>query len=96
MNMRTHAELDMTQINNEIDSILADLAYDKIFEVLSLKDKEVLKAMAQIIRGREDNSDPIRVEEIRDAIGMSSETFATYRKRLMDSGIVDGKQFGYL
>ena len=38
----------------------------------------------------------LAVEEIRNALDMTSNTFTTYRARLIDAGIVDGKQYGYL
>ena len=38
----------------------------------------------------------IKVEDIRKAAAMTSNTFTTYRTRLIDSGVVDGKQHGYL
>ena len=40
--------------------------------------------------------DFVKVEEIRRATELSSDSFTTYRKRLMDAGILDGKQYGYL
>ena len=38
----------------------------------------------------------IKVEDVRNAVNMKSNTFNTYRTRLLDSGVVDGKQYGYL
>ena len=86
--------IDKIELYEQVDSILADLAYDKIFEELSKKDITVLKAMVRLLR--ENESDAVKVEDVRREINMTSETFATYRKRLIDSGIVDGKQHGYL
>ena len=86
--------IDKIELYEQVDSILADLAYDKIFEELSSKDITVLKAMVRLLR--ENESDAVKVEDVRREINMTSETFATYRKRLIDSGIVDGKQHGYL
>ena len=47
-------------------------------------------------RVRNGDSGNVKNEDVRTAINMSSETFSTYRKRLIDRGIVDGRQFGYL
>ena len=87
-------EADPLETDNEVDVILAELAYDKIFDELSPKDIEVLKAMVHIIR--ESGKDSAKVEEIRKAVSMTPETFSSYRKRLLDNGILDGKQYGYL
>ncbi len=86
--------IEKKDIYNEVDAILAELAYDKIFEELSAGDVKTLKALAGLIKTNE--TDTVKVEDVRNSIDMSSETFATYRKRLIDAGIVDGKQYGYL
>ena len=88
------ADADSTETSNEIDTILAELAYDKIFDELSPKDIDVLKAMAKF--SRENKTESVKVEVIRESVNMTSETFSSYRKRLIDNGIVDGKQYGYL
>ena len=38
----------------------------------------------------------IKVDAIRNAIGMTSDTFTTYRKRLVEGGLLDGKNYGHL
>ena len=38
----------------------------------------------------------VKVDEIKKLVNMTSNTFNTYRARLLDSGVVDGKQYGYL
>ncbi len=86
--------VETKQIEDELDSILSDLAYDKIFEELSAKDITILKAISKLMR--DNHTDAVRVEDVRNEITMTSETFSTYRKRLMDFGIVDGRQHGYL
>ena len=89
-----YADIDMPDLYSKLDDILAELAYDKIWEELSLNDKNILKTML-IIEQKSD--DPlIKVEDIRNMIKMSSDSFTTYRKRLIESGIVDGSQYGYL
>ncbi|MBQ9606778.1 MAG: hypothetical protein IJV16_06340, partial [Lachnospiraceae bacterium] len=87
-------DADAVETSNEIDTILAELAYDKIFDELSKKDADVLRAMAKIVR--KSGNESVKVEDIREAVNMTSETFSSYRKRLLDSGIVDGKTYGYL
>ncbi|MBQ9334666.1 MAG: hypothetical protein IJS12_10070 [Lachnospiraceae bacterium] len=93
------AELTQSQIKdiyNELDSILAEFAYDKIFEELSAKDIEVLRAIASLIRESDDESDIVKVADVRNKVNMSSATFATYRERLINDGILDGKIYGCL
>ena len=87
-------DADAVETSNEIDTILAELAYDKIFDELSKKDADVLRAMAKIVR--KSGNESVKVEDIREAVNMTSETFSSYRKRLLGSGIVDGKTYGYL
>ncbi len=38
----------------------------------------------------------VKVESIRDDISMSSENFSTYRKRLIEDGVIEATQYGYL
>ncbi|MCR5773088.1 MAG: hypothetical protein K6G87_17835 [Butyrivibrio sp.] len=82
----------MKDVYNELDITLSELAYEKIWDELSKKDKEVLKAICTI--QNDSDSNLVKVEDIRSLIGISSNTFTTYRTRLIDSGILDGKQFG--
>lgn len=87
-------QIDIESVYEELDITLSELAYEKIWEELSASDKKVLKAMAVIVQ--KNNSNMVKVDEVRKAIDMSSNTFTTYRTRLIDSGIIDGKQYGYL
>jgi len=86
--------INKAEVYMQLDSILAELAYDKICEELSSKDIAVLKAVSRLMR--ENDTDSVKVEDVRREVNMTSETFATYRKRLIDSGIIDGKQYGFL
>lgn len=88
------SEIDENEIYRELDVTLAELAYSKICDELSANDLKVLYAMAHIME--ETGEASIKVEKIREETGMTSDTFTTYRKRLMESGIVNGKTYGYL
>ena len=77
-----------------MDSTLSELAYEKIWEELSSTDQKVLKAVISGIRDSDDGE--IKVEYVRKAVKMSSDSFTKYRKRLIDSGIIDGGRYGYL
>lgn len=81
------------EVRKEIVVTLAELAYDKIWDELSATDIKILRAMNEL---KPDEDGFIRVENIRNTIEMSSDSFTRYRKRLLDSGIIDGKRYGYL
>lgn len=79
----------------EVDREKAEeLAYEKIWQELSEGDKKVLRSMNRL--SQKSTERLLKVEDIREACGMTSNSFTKYRSRLLDSGIVDGKQFGYL
>lgn len=87
-------DVDMKHLDSELDESLSELSYDKIWDELSESDKKVLWAMKKLHTNLD--SALIKVEDIRKAAAMTSNTFTTYRTRLIDSGVVDGKQHGYL
>lgn len=69
-------------------------SYEKIWDELSKGDKKVLCAINSLSKKNENSL--VKVEEIRELTEMTSNTFTTYRKRLIDNGLVDGKQYGFL
>ncbi len=93
-NANSKNDVDLQRVYNELDITLSELAYEKIWEELSASDKKVLKALSKIIR--KDGVNQVKVESIREISKMTSNTFTTYRTRLIESGIIDGKQHGYL
>ena len=44
----------------------------------------------------EENETWVKVEQVRKTLKMSSDVFTKYRSRLIDSGVVDGSQYGHL
>ena len=87
-------QLSWEDLDRELDQTLEELAYGKIWDELSNTDRRVLQAMAGEVMKTGDNL--VKIETIRDVLDMTSDTFTTYRSRLLESGIVDGKQYGYL
>lgn len=87
-------EINKEKVYDELDAILSELAYEKIWSELSQTDRKILKALVRLID--ESNDPSIKVEDIRKYMGMTSDVFTKYRSRLIDSGIVDGSQYGYL
>ncbi|MCF0261595.1 MAG: ATP-binding protein [Sphaerochaetaceae bacterium] len=85
-------ENDTKQINDKIlrsfDANLNDCAYGIIWKSLSKVEKNICKAIA--------NSSDGCVKGIRDSIGMTSNQFSPYRDSLLESGLVDGSEYGRL
>ena len=72
----------------EYEQYLSEFVYDKIWSELSQKDRMVAKGIADVQSGK--------IKEIRDAIGMETNEFNPYRKRLIRKGIVSGEIRGYV
>lgn len=87
-------KIDWQKLLDEFDATLYEMSYSKIWNELSAKDRQVLRSLNKLCieQGKSD----IRVEDIRADLIMTSNTFATYRKRLKESGVVSGNQYGYL
>lgn len=97
-NIKCQSKVKETTINldildRELDDSLSEMAYDKIWDELSEKDKRILVATVElcIMSGKE----KIRVEDIRKKVKMTSDSFTTYRKRLIDAGVINGDTYGY-
>lgn len=86
--------VDIDAVCHKLDLTLSELAYEKIWEEFSARDKEILNAMSLCLTARENSW--IKVEEIRNKLGISSNVFTKYRSRLLDSGVVDGSNYGHL
>ena len=72
----------------EYDTYLEDYVYDKIWSECSAQDKDVLRAIS--------NAPTDKVENIRNVIGMSSNVFTVYRKRLIKKGLIRSTGHGRL
>ena len=77
-----HAVLD------EYKQYLSEFVYDKIWSELSAKDRMVAKAIADEKSGK--------IKDIRERLGMETNEFNPYRKRLIKKGIVSGEMRGYV
>ncbi len=91
---KDYSSIDRKALDRDLCSMLADLAYDKIWDELSPQDRNIVFAMTDLQKSS--GEEAIKVELIREKVKMSSDTFTQYRSRLIDSGIVDGSQYGYL
>ena len=70
------------------DTYLEDYVYEKIWSELSRKDQAVLTAVS--------SSSSEKVENIRELVGMPSNSFTTYRSRLIRKGLIASPSYGAL
>ncbi|MBQ7564156.1 MAG: hypothetical protein IJT16_09215 [Lachnospiraceae bacterium] len=89
-----YKDINKTELDNQLDITLAELAYEKIWDELSPTDIHVLKGILELCE--ESGQQLIKVEAIRNRMEMTSDTFTKYRTRLIDSGILGGREYGYL
>ena len=67
---------------------LDDYVYDKIWAEMSRVDRRVARAAAQVHDGR--------ISAIREILGMESNQFAPYRRRLIRKGVLNGDERGFV
>ena len=79
---------DYHSVLDEYEQYLAEFVYDKIWSELSPKDRKVAKAIADVAGSK--------IKDIRDYLGMDTNDFNPYRKRLIKKGIISGEQRGYV
>ncbi len=87
-------QINLEDVYRELDITLSELSYEKIWNELSNKDKIVLRCINTL--SKQNANGLVKVEEIREMAKITSNTFTTYRTRLIDSGVVDGNQYGFL
>jgi len=83
---RDSKELD--DILQELDSMLDDFVYKKIWENLSKQDKRVILGIGE--------ADSIQVKELCKKIDMKSQSMSKYRERLMNKGLIYSPEYGEL
>ena len=67
---------------------MSEFVYDKIWSELSQKDRIGSRGIAETESGK--------IKEIREHLGMETNEFNPYRKRLIKKGIVSGETRGYV
>jgi len=72
----------------DFDQYMAEYVYEKIWSELSDKDKKVLEGITE--------GEKMKVQAVRDNIGMESDEFSVYKERLKRKGIIDSSQYGYV
>ncbi|MBR1599676.1 MAG: ATP-binding protein [Lachnospiraceae bacterium] len=76
------------KVVDEYKKYLGDFVYDKIWSEVSNKDRQVLYGIANTQGGR--------VKDVREFLGMETNEFNPYRKRLVKKGLIDGDKYGYV
>ena len=79
---------DYHAVLGEYTQYLSEFVYDKIWSELSPKDRAVARAIADVKSGK--------IKDIREQLGMETNEFNPYRKRLIKKGIVSGEMRGYV
>ena len=81
-------QLSLEEILVKFDEILDDFAYRKIWESLSATDKKILGYFCE--------KEKAKVNEIRDALSMTSPVFSKYREKLLNRGLLASREYGTL
>lgn len=79
---------DYNGILDEYRQYLEEYVYLKLWSELSVKDKEVALAIARCDGGK--------IKNIRNDLGVETNAFNPYRKRLIRKGLIDGTEWGYI
>lgn len=79
--------LSLEKILPKFDDLLDDFVYRKIWQGLSEQDKNVILAITD---------SKTQVSEVCKKLNMTSSTFSKYRQRLLEKGIIQAPQHGYV
>ncbi len=71
--------LEWDEILSKLDDLLDDFVYKKIWESLSDKDRQIIKAIGE---------DTASVSEVCDKLQISSTSFPRYKERLIKKGVI--------
>ena len=76
------------EVTDRFRQYLDDYVYDKIWSELSAGDRQLAVGIARSETGK--------VSEVRSILGMETNQFNPYRRRLMRKGIINGEERGYV
>lgn len=79
---------DYDGVLGDYKQYLDDYVYDKIWSELSRGDRKILYGMAKCENGK--------ISDIREFLGIETNEFNPYRKRLIKKGIINGDERGYV
>ncbi len=77
----------LSDILPKLDGMLEDFVYRKIWESLSDKERQIVKAIPE---------EGIKSEIIRERLSMTSSVYSKYRDRLIKKGVLKAPQYGYV
>ena len=84
-----HDEKPLDWILKELDGLLEDFVYRKIWNSLSPLEKQIVSAMPE-------QGTKIKVKELCDKLEMKGTTFSKYRERLINKGVCIAPEYGYV
>ncbi|HBM47337.1 ATP-binding protein [Clostridium sp. OF09-36] len=84
-----HDEKPLDWILKELDGLLEDFVYRKIWSSLSPLEKQIVSAMPE-------QGTKIKVKELCDKLEMKGTTFSKYRERLINKGVCIAPEYGYV
>ncbi len=80
---------DMSEeVMDEYRQYLDDYVYEKVWSELSAQDRRVAYGIAKSGNGK--------VSAVRETLGLESNQFSPYRKRLIKKGLISGDEHGYV
>ena len=82
-------EKTMQGILKELDALLEDFVYKKIWSGLSDLEKKIIAAMP-------DEQSKIRAKDLCSRLNMKGSNFSKYRERLINKGVCIAPEYGYL
>lgn len=82
-------EKTMQGILKELDGLLEDFVYKKIWSGLSDLEKKIIAAMP-------DEQSKIKAKDLCSRLNMKGSNFSKYRERLINKGVCIAPEYGYL
>ena len=81
-------DLDREMYMEEFRQLLEEYVYDKIWSEMSPKDRRIANGLAHCPDGK--------ISRINEYLGLKTDEINQYRKRLINKGIINGDDHGYL
>ena len=82
-----HKRLSLDEMLRKLDEMLDEYVYQKIWSTLTGRERDIISAM---------NEGETKVEEVRNKINITSESFSPYRDKLIAKGIMTSPRYGYV
>ncbi|MBR5975983.1 MAG: ATP-binding protein [Clostridiales bacterium] len=79
--------MGLNTVLEELDELLDDFVYKKIWSSLSGTEKKIMRAISE---------DEVKTSAVCQRASVNSSTFSRYRENLMARGIIDAPKYGYI